>query len=116
MSRVLLVFLLFQLTHAAPSRLFNQPNAYFCANPTLRDAVHAAMDVPADNLSVDLIQNQIEESLKPYFLANGGVWLVSAASYHRVNGYVDDRASESQTFCAINNNNLNVNVVIVRIQ
>ncbi|CAB3406928.1 unnamed protein product [Caenorhabditis bovis] len=84
----------------------------------MRDAVFGVLQNVTDpnSVAIDSIQAQIEEALYPMFVASGGVWLVSANFYHRVTGYVDDKASVSETFCAVNDIHMNIYVVITRVE
>uniref|UniRef100_A0A1I7UZ68 Ground-like domain-containing protein n=1 Tax=Caenorhabditis tropicalis TaxID=1561998 RepID=A0A1I7UZ68_9PELO len=92
-------------------------DALFCNNKDLRQVVFSALQNISDpnTIAVDKIQSVIETALMPKFKSSGGTWLVSATSYHRVNGFVDDKATGMDTFCAVNDINLNLYVVIMKI-
>uniref|UniRef100_A0A8R1EE03 Uncharacterized protein n=1 Tax=Caenorhabditis japonica TaxID=281687 RepID=A0A8R1EE03_CAEJA len=68
-----------------------------------------------NSMSVDQIREDIEVTLAPTFTSMGGTWLVSTTSYHRVSGYVDDRANGMETFCAVNDVNHNLYIVVMKI-
>ncbi|CAL2041985.1 unnamed protein product [Caenorhabditis brenneri] len=92
-------------------------DTYFCINSELRSVVATALSNFSNSgtSAVDQLQAAIETALMPKFQSSGGTWLVSATSYHRVKGFVDDRATGMDTFCAVNNNMLNIYVVVMKI-
>ncbi|CAI2350133.1 unnamed protein product [Caenorhabditis sp. 36 PRJEB53466] len=123
--RCLLLFSIFLLLKteissglpAKDRRVLPNIDALFCTNEKLRRVVFSALQNITDpsKIAVDQVQSAIEIALMPTFKSSGGVWLVTATSYHRVNGYVDDRASDMDTFCAVNDVNFNLYVVIMKI-
>ncbi|CAI5449608.1 unnamed protein product [Caenorhabditis angaria] len=90
----------------------------YCSNPDIRSVVVDLLSNSTDpnSVAVDELQSDIETALRPVFQASGGTWLVSVNSYHRVNGYVDDRAGNMKTFCAINDLQLYIYVVVTKVQ
>ncbi|CCD67298.2 Ground-like domain-containing protein [Caenorhabditis elegans] len=123
MRRFLLLFhVFFAFSHSFPVRNDDRgvlPNidALFCTNKDLRQVVFNALQniTNPKAIAVDQVQAAIQTALIPNFASSGGTWLVSATSYHRVNGYVDDRATSMDTFCAVNDINLSMYIVIMKI-
>ncbi|RCN53397.1 hypothetical protein ANCCAN_00462 [Ancylostoma caninum] len=93
-----------------------QVPVWYCSNAHIKQTIEATLSNPSLSQNVDEIQSYLESSLLPYFAENPGKWLVSVSKFHRVSGYADDAAKSLNTFCAMNDNALDIHVVIVKVE